>query len=135
KFANPKMRAVMIDREFFKVFDNDLSMESIRNPQGKYWNYFYHAWQVMSASRFANAVAFVEGDVPAVTQVIVSPPVGSLKKGRSMKYQAYVRQTDDNEYPVTWSIATSGVASGTTISAEGVLTIAAAETVDQIVVQ
>jgi hypothetical protein len=56
-FGTDGLEAVLIDKSFFMVYDNDLSMETVRNAKGKYWNHFYHVWQTYSVSRFAPAVA------------------------------------------------------------------------------
>ena len=110
-------------------------METIRNPKGLYWNYFYHVWQTLSASRFANAVAFVSGTVPAVTQVIVDPTILAIKPTKTHKYNVYVRATDGEEHEVTWSVAGKDgntVTSGTTV-VDGLLTIASGQTGELIV--
>lgn len=126
-FASTGLKAVMVDKDWFMVYDTLQKMETIRNPRGLYWNYYYHVWQVLSASRFANAVAFVTGDdVPAVTQVIVSPAIASVKQGKSQAFTVYVRATDDKEHEVVWSV--EGGSTGTSISSDGVLTVAANET-------
>lgn len=125
-FASTGLKAVMVDKDWFMVYDTLQQMETIRNPRGLYWNYYYHVWQVLSASRFANAVAFVSGDdVPAVTQVIVSPAIASVKQGKSQAFTAYVRATDDKDHKVVWSV--EGGSTGTSISSDGVLTVAANE--------
>ena len=131
-FASSGLEAVLIDKSFFMVYDMLQKMETIRNPKGLYWNYFYHVWQVLSASRFANAVAFVSGTVPAVTQVIVDPTIATVKAGDTFELTAYVRATDGQDHDVTWKVegSTSGtsLASGTAISEDGVLTVGAAQT-------
>lgn len=131
-FASTGLEAVLVDKDFFMVYDMLQKMETIRNPKGLYWQYFYHVWQVLSASRFANAVAFVSGDVPAVTQVIVDPVVCSVKPGEDFEFTAYVRATDGEEYDVVWEVAASTSSTtkqtGTTISEDGVLTVAANQT-------
>lgn len=130
-FASEGLEAVLIDQDWYMVYDNELSMETIRNPKGKYWNYFYHVWQTLSVSRFANAVAFVSGDVPAVTQVIVDPTILALKQGKSFEFTAYVRTTDGVDRDVVWSLAGQNgtvVQAGTTIDANGVLTLAVNQT-------
>lgn len=131
-FASTGLEAVLIDKDFFMVYDMLQKMETIRNPKGLYFQYFYHVWQVLSASRFANAVAFVSGTVPAVTQVIVDPTIATVKAGDTFELTAYVRATDGQDHDVTWAVAgsTSGtsLASGTAISEDGVLTVAAAQT-------
>lgn len=136
-FASSGLEAVLIDKDWFMVYDNELSMESVRNPKGKYWNYFYHVWQTLSVSRFANAVAFVSGTVPAVTQIIVDPTIASIKAGTSYEFNAYVRQTDNVARTVTWSVTASNSktvkAAGTTINSAGVLTVDPAQTGELIV--
>ena len=128
-FASTGLEAVLVDKDFFMVYDMLQKMETIRNPKGLYWQYFYHVWNVFSASRFANAVAFVSGEVPAVTQVIVDPVVCSVKPGEDFEFTAYIRATDGEVYDATWSVeaSTSGtvLAEGTSISEDGVLSVAA----------
>lgn len=131
-FASTGLEAVLIDRDFYMVYDNLLSMETIRNPSGLYWNYFYNVWQTLSVSRFANAVAFVSGAVKAVTQVIVDPAISAVKAGSTQQFKSYVRANDGNEYTVAWSVVASTTGTtlqaGTTISADGLLTVATNQT-------
>src|SRR5690606_4630727 len=125
-FASEGLEAVLIDEQFFMVYDTLQKMETIRNPQGLYWNYFFHTSQVLSTSRFANAVAFVSGDVAPVTQVIVDPVQGAMKAGKEHQLKAFVRSNDDVKRTVVWDVVGTGtttVSSGTSIDDEGVLTI------------
>ncbi len=131
KFAGEGIEALLVDKDLFMVYDNELSLETIRNPRGKYWNYYYHVWQTHSASRFSNAIAFVSGDVKEVTSVIVDPTIMSLKQGKSFEFTAYVRQTVEGDFPVVWSVEGfegSTVAGGTTIDQNGKLTVGATQT-------
>lgn len=126
-FATTGLEAVLIDKSWFMVYDNDISMESIRNPKGKNWNIFYHVWQTLSVSRFSNAVAFMSGDVPMVTQVIIDPTILAVKQGRTHQFTPHVRATDELDHPLEWEVvATVGTTklAGTTISDKGLLTIA-----------
>jgi hypothetical protein len=130
-FGSTGLEAVLIDKDFFMVYDNELSMETVRNAKGKYWNHFYHVWQTYSVSRFAPAVAFVSGTVPAVTNVIVDPVIASLRAGDVFDFTAYVRQTDTTSRTVTWTVAgATGTTkqAGTTIDANGLLTVASNQT-------
>ena len=58
--AMASVKAVIVDTEWFQVYDNLAQMEEGRVGSGLYWNYFYHSWKVVSTSPFANAVAFVD---------------------------------------------------------------------------
>ena len=49
---------LLVDRNWFRVWDTLSHMESQRNAQGLFTNYFYHVHQIVSASTFKNAVRF-----------------------------------------------------------------------------
>ena len=49
---------LLVDKDFFRVFDTLVHMEPQRNAQGLFTNYFYHHHQILSASTFKNAVRF-----------------------------------------------------------------------------
>ena len=130
-FASTGLEAVLVDRDFFMVYDVEYLVKMKENEEGLYYNYWLHVWQILSTSRFANAVAFVSGDVPPVTQVIVDPVIASVRQGRQQEFSAIVRQTDNEVYDITWSVEAdrgSTLASGTTISAEGVLAVDESQT-------
>lgn len=50
--------ALLVDKDFFRVYDTLSRMEPQRNADGLFTNYFYHHWQILSASTFKNAVRF-----------------------------------------------------------------------------
>lgn len=131
-FASTGLEAVLVDKDFFMVYDNKLKMESIWNPQGLYYNHLLHIWQTLSISRFAPAVAFVSGTVPAVSQVVVDPAILTLKAGDTFEFTGYVRATDGQDHPVVWSVVASTASTtkqaGTTIDADGKLTVASNQT-------
>lgn len=56
---------LLIDEEFLKVWDTLSRMESQRNAQGLFTNFFYHVHQILSASPFKTAVRFTTGEVNA----------------------------------------------------------------------
>jgi hypothetical protein len=136
-FASTGLEAVLVDRDWFMVYDNELKMETIRNPQGLYFNYYFHVWQTLSVSRFQNAVAFVSGTPAPVSQVIVSPAIASVKAGTTFDFDAIVRSTDGASHPITWSViassATTTLKAGTTIDTNGLLTVDATQTGELIV--
>lgn len=49
---------LLIDKEFFKVWDTLSRMESQRNAQGLFTNFFYHVHQILSASPYKTAIRF-----------------------------------------------------------------------------
>lgn len=50
---------ILMDKDFLKVWDTLSKMETQRNAQGLFTNYFYHVHQILSASKFKNAVRLV----------------------------------------------------------------------------
>lgn len=51
-------QAVLVDKEWFRIYDTLTDSTSQYNAQGLYTNVFYHTHQIMSTSNFANAVQF-----------------------------------------------------------------------------
>lgn len=130
-FGSPEIQAVLVDKDWFMVYDNLYKMETQRNSQGLYWNYWLHIWQTLSVSRFANAVAFVTGAINEVTNVIVDPTITAIKAGKTHEFNAYIRSNDGADRTPVWSVeADDGgtVATGTSIDTNGVLTIASDQT-------
>ena len=50
--------ALLVDKEWFMIYDTLRTVESIRNPKGLFTNYFLHVWQLQAVSKFRNAIAF-----------------------------------------------------------------------------
>ena len=59
------VKAVILDENWFQVYDNNNKFTEKYVASGLYWNYFYHTWKTVSNSPFANAVVFVtsSGDI------------------------------------------------------------------------
>lgn len=53
------VKAVILDENWFQVYDNNNKFTEKYVASGLYWNYFYHTWKTVSNSPFANAVVFV----------------------------------------------------------------------------
>lgn len=51
--------AVLVDKEWFQVYDNLTLMTDKQVSSGVYWNYFYNVWKTVDTSPFSNAVVFV----------------------------------------------------------------------------
>lgn len=49
---------LLVDKDFFRIWDTLSHMEPQRNAQGLFTNYFYHVHQILSLSTFKNAVRF-----------------------------------------------------------------------------
>lgn len=115
--------AVLVDKNFFMIFDNMYEFTENYNGQGLYWNYFYHTWKTFSMSPFANALVFVPA-VPSVTDVTVSPTAITCKKGQSVQLSVEVVTENYAPKTVNWSSDTDGV----TVDINGHVTVAASVT-------
>lgn len=55
-----KVKGILVDREWFQVYDNQNKFTEKYVASGMYWNYFYNVWKTVSSSPFSNAIVFVE---------------------------------------------------------------------------
>ena len=67
------VKAVILDENWFQVYDNNNKFTETYVASGLYWNYFYSVWKTISFSPFANAVMFVTSgaDVALPTSITV----------------------------------------------------------------
>lgn len=110
--------AVLVDRNWFMIFDNFYNFTEQYNGEGLYWNYWYHVWKTFSISPFANSALFIPG-TPTVTSVTVSPATATVKVGQSISISATVVTEYFAPQSVNWSTNTEGVE----VSKAGVVTI------------
>jgi hypothetical protein len=111
---------VLVDKEWFMIFDNFYNFTEQYNGEGLYWNYWYHVWKTFSVSPFANNALFIPG-VPTVTSVTVSPANATVKAGQTISLSAVVQTEYFAPQSVNWSSDTEGV----TVSKGGLVTIGA----------
>ena len=76
--------AMLVDENFFMIFDNLAKFTEIYNSEGLYWNYSFHTWKTFGVSPFANAVIF-NPVAAAVTGVTVSPSSVTGNRYRNYK--------------------------------------------------
>lgn len=119
---------VLVDKEWFMIFDNFYNFTEQYNGEGLYWNYWYHVWKTFSVSPFANNALFIPG-VPAVTSVTVSPANATVKAGQTISLSAIVQTEYFAPQSVNWSSNTEGV----TVSKGGLVTVGANVSPDTVV--
>lgn len=124
--------AVILDRDWFMIFDNFYNFTEQYNGEGLYWNYWYHVWKTFSASPFANGILFTT-ETPGITSVTVSPATATVAKGDSLQLSATVVSTGFASKGVTWSV-TGAADAGTTVSPSGLLYVNPNETATTITV-
>lgn len=123
--------AVLVDKDWFMIFDNFMNFTEQYNGEGLYWNYWYHVWKTFSVSPFANAIVFTS-EQAGVTSVTVTPSTATVVAGGTVALSAAVVTTGFAPQTVTWSSADETVA---TVSADGVVTVASdATTADTVVI-
>lgn len=118
-----KIPGVIVDRDWFMIYDNYVNMTENYNGQGLYWQYFYHTWKTFSTSPYANAALLVPG-VPGVTSVTVEPSTATLSRGGSVQLSAKVVTTNFAPQSVTWSSNSDN----TIVDHNGKVTVGADET-------
>lgn len=62
------VKAILLDEEWFQIYDNLNRFAEKFVAAGLRWNYFYHTWKTVSYSPFANAILFTTAsNTPADT--------------------------------------------------------------------
>lgn len=74
------VKAVLIDGDWFQVYDNANKFTEKYVSSGLYWNYFYHVWKTVSYSPFANAVVFVSDSASVDLPASVIYTIASIDK-------------------------------------------------------
>ena len=129
KAALAQIPAIIVDRDYFMIFDNLYKFTEDYNGEGLYWQYWYHAWKTFSTSPFANAVIFVPG-TPSITKVTVSPSTATVNKGNMLQLNAVVTAESFAPKSVVWSVNSES----STISQTGLLTVNTKETLRSLTV-
>ena len=109
---------IIVDKDWFMIFDNYTNFTEQYNGEGLYWNYWYHVWKTFSVSPFANNALFISG-TPNVTSVSVSPSNASVKAGETITLSAIVETEYFAPQTVNWTSNTEGV----TVNKGGMVTI------------
>lgn len=105
--AQGTIEAIVCDSEIYRVFDQKYSVGVAYNAKGLYWNYFLHHWEGIATSRFANAIAFVSGNVEEkVTAIYSNPQVVQVKKDGSVTVPFTV-QTNGLNAPISLTVSTT----------------------------
>lgn len=75
-----KVKAVLVDREWFQVYDNANKFTEKYVASGLYWNYFFHVWKTVSSSPFSNAIVFVDSTATITAPSTISLTVTDITK-------------------------------------------------------
>lgn len=75
-----KVKAVLVDREWFQVYDNANKFTEKYVASGLYWNYFYNVWKTVSSSPFSNAIVFVDSTASTSAPSTITLTVSDISK-------------------------------------------------------
>lgn len=134
--ALDEIPAILVDRDWFMIFDNFYNFTEQYNGEGLYWNYWYHVWKTFSVSPFANNALFVPG-VPSITSVTVSPAAVEASVGQDVQFNAVVVTNKFAPKSVDWTTNSANAevdCSGKVTlkdGATGVITVTATSTFDK----
>lgn len=100
--ALDEIPCVLVDKDWFMIFDNFYNFTELYNGEGLYWNYWYHVWKTFSVSPFANNALFIPG-TPTITSITVAPNSVNASVGQSVQFTATVTTTNFAPKSVVWS--------------------------------
>lgn len=90
-----KVKAVIVDGEFFQVYDNQNKFTETYVASGEYWNYFYNTWKTVSPSPFSNMVVFYEADEAPAAPASFTAEIQSVSQGENATVLTLDAQNDD----------------------------------------
>lgn len=118
KSALNAIPAVLVDRDFFMIYDNLDEFTELFNGEALSWQYWYHVWKTLSVSPFANATVFVPA-TPSVSAVDVSPASATVSAGQVATFTAEVTTANFAPKSVDWSITgVLGLPNGLTVNGQ-----------------
>lgn len=109
-------KLLLCDETFFQIYDVLLQFDSVRNPQGLYWNYYLHKWNVFSISRFSNAILFTTPE-NEITNINLSGggSVVYTNLPKTFTIKANITSTGEVDNELIWSM-TGNESANTTMS-------------------
>lgn len=75
-----KVKAIVVDREWFQVYDNANKFTEKYVASGLYWNYFFNVWKTVSSSPFSNAIVFVDASATITAPSTITLTVTDITK-------------------------------------------------------
>ena len=110
---------VVVDENFFQIYDNLIETGETKVNEGLYWNNWLHRWATFAISPFSNGAVFVPS-APTVSAVTVSPSTATINKGASSQFTAALTMSGFGSKEVKWSVPSNAKA---TVDANGIVTV------------
>ena len=89
------VKAVLLDKEWFQVYDNNNKMTEQYVASGMYWNYFFNVWKTVSSSPFSNAIVFVTDSANVALPATINYKVDSTSTSDAAVVITFVSTDDD----------------------------------------
>ena len=89
------VEAVLVDKEWFQIYDNANKMTEKYVASGMYWNYFYNVWKTVSSSPFSNAIVFVKNTATIEPPAGLTVEVASYTTNEDSKIYTLIPSTDN----------------------------------------
>lgn len=93
------VKAVLVDAEWFQVYDNVLKFTEKYVASGMYWNYFLNVRRTVSSSPFSNAVVFLASSATITAPASIDFIVDGISTGENAKiFTLVIDPTTDPTY-------------------------------------
>ena len=112
---------VIVDIDWFIIYDNLLEFTEFFQPEKLYWNYYLHVWKTLSYSPFQNAVVLTTA-AATVDTVTVNPTAVTISVGQGAQLTATVTGDNFPSGKVTWS---SNESENVTVDSTGYVNVVA----------
>lgn len=88
------VKAILVDEEWFQVYDNNTKFTEQYAAAGLYWNYFFHTWKTISYSPFSNAVVFVASTADSALPASITVEVADKSTSDDATVLSLIPQVD-----------------------------------------
>lgn len=109
--------AVLVDKEWFQVYDNNAKFTENYVASGMYWNYFYNVWKTVSSSPFSNAIVFVKQSATTTLPNTITVSIDSKSEGDTATVLTLksdiedpILNAGDVHFDQTQALTTNGIA-------------------------
>ena len=86
---------VLVDEEWFQVYDNLTVFSEQYVASGLYWNYFLNVWKTVDHSPFSNAVVFVKNTASISLPATIGGKVTEVTKNENDGISVIIVELDD----------------------------------------
>lgn len=104
------VHAIIVDREWFQIYDNNNKFTEDYVAAGMYWNYFYNVWKTVSYSPFSNIVVFLNTDMVIGTPPSIKMVISNIEDYDKGKIFTIETNMDNMHHIQTEELTKKGVA-------------------------